>query len=29
LYSSNPKDSVYNTWALLSFQRWYKRYICD
>jgi asparagine synthase (glutamine-hydrolysing) len=29
LYSSNPKDSVYNTWALLSFQHWYKRYICD
>ncbi len=26
LFSSNPKDSVYNTWALLSFQRWYNRY---
>jgi asparagine synthase (glutamine-hydrolysing) len=29
LYSRNPKDSVYNTWALLSFQHWYKRYICS
>ncbi len=26
LFSSNPKDSVYNTWALLSFQCWFSRY---
>ena len=26
LYSSNPGDAVYNTWALLGFQRWLSNY---
>ncbi len=27
LYSSNPNEAVYNTWALLSFQKWYSLYL--
>ena len=26
LYSKNPEDAVYNTWALLSFQKWLQNY---